>query len=36
LIPAFDGVAAKARQVVVADSFSGHLVIVRGKRGDHL
>jgi len=29
----FDGLAAKAQQVIGADPFSGHLFIFRGKRG---
>ena len=32
----FDGLAAKAQQVIGADPFSGHLFIFRGKRGDYL
>jgi transposase len=36
LIPTFDGLAVKARQEVVADPFSGHRFIFRGKRGDYL
>jgi transposase len=28
----FDGLAAKAQQVIGADPFSGHLFIFRGKR----
>ncbi len=31
----FDGLAAKAQQVIGADPFSGHLFIFRGKRGKH-
>ena len=31
----FDGLAAKAQQVIGADPFSGHLFIFRGKRGDY-
>jgi transposase len=31
----FDGLAAKAQQVISADPFSGHLFIFRGKRGDY-
>jgi transposase len=31
----FDGLAAKAQQVIDADPFSGHLFIFRGKRGDY-
>ena len=29
----FDGLAAKAQQVIGADPFGGHLFIFRGKRG---
>lgn len=29
----FDGLAAKAQQIIGADPFSGHLFIFRGKRG---
>src|ERR1700694_1619046 len=32
----FDGLAAKAQQVIGADPFSGHLFIFRGERGDSL
>ena len=32
----FDGLAAKAKQVIGADPFSGHLFLFRGKRGDYL
>ncbi len=32
----FDGLAAKAQQMIGADPFSGHLFIFRGKRGDYL
>jgi transposase len=32
----FDGLAAKARQMIGADPFSGHRFIFRGKRGDYL
>lgn len=32
----FDGLAAKAQQIVGADPFSGHLFLCRGKRGDYL
>jgi transposase len=32
----FDGLAAKAQQVIGADPFSGHLFLFRGKRGDYL
>lgn len=32
----FDGFASKAQQVIGADPFSGHLFLVRGKRGDYL
>jgi transposase len=32
----FDGLASKARQVIGADPFSGHLFLFRGKRGDYL
>ena len=31
----FDGLAAKAQQVIGADPFSGHLFIFRGRRGDY-
>jgi transposase len=31
----FDGLAAKAQQVIGADPFSGQLFIFRGKRGDY-
>ena len=31
----FDGLAAKAQQVIGADPFSGHLFLFRGKRGDY-
>jgi transposase len=31
----FDGLAAKAQQMIGADPFSGHLFIFRGKRGDY-
>jgi transposase len=31
----FDGLAAKAQQVIGADPFSGHLFIFRGRRGKH-
>jgi transposase len=31
----FDGLAAKAQEVIGADPFSGHLFIFRGKRGDY-
>src|SRR6202012_2406749 len=31
----FDGLAAKAQQIVGADPFSGHLFLFRGKRGDY-
>jgi transposase len=30
----FDGLAAKAQQIIGADPFSGHLFLFRGKRGD--
>src|SRR5262249_50330217 len=29
----FDGLAAKAQQIIGADPFSGHLFLFRGKRG---
>jgi transposase len=32
----FDGLAAKAQQIVGADPFAGHLFLFRGKRGDYL
>ncbi len=32
----FDGLAAKAQQIIGADPFSGHLFLYRGKRGDYL
>ena len=32
----FDGLAAKAQQIIGADPFSGHLFLFRGKRGDYL
>ncbi len=31
----FNGLAAKAQQMIGADPFSGHLFIFRGKRGDY-
>ena len=31
----FDGLAAKAQQMIGADPFSGHLFLFRGKRGDY-
>ncbi len=31
----FDGLAAKAQQIIGVDPFSGHLFIFRGKRGDY-
>jgi transposase len=31
----FDGLAAKAKEIIGADPFSGHLFIFRGKRGDY-
>lgn len=31
----FNGLAAKAQQVLGQDPFSGHLFIFRGKRGDY-
>jgi transposase len=31
----FNGLAAKARQVIGQDPFSGHLFLFRGKRGDY-
>ena len=31
----FDGLAAKAQQMIGADPFSGHLFMFRGKRGDY-
>lgn len=32
----FDGLAAKAKDIIGADPFSGHLFLFRGKRGDYL
>jgi len=32
----FDGLCAKAQQIIGADPFSGHLFLFRGKRGDYL
>ena len=32
----FDGLAAKAKSIIGADPFSGHLFLFRGKRGDYL
>lgn len=32
----FDGLAAKAKQMLAADPFSGQLFLFRGKRGDYL
>jgi transposase len=32
----FDGLAAKAQQIIGADPFSGHLFLFRGKRADYL
>lgn len=32
----FDGLAAKAQQIIGADPFGGHLFLFRGKRGDYL
>jgi transposase len=32
----FDGLAAKAKLIIGADPFSGHLFLFRGKRGDYL
>jgi transposase len=32
----FDGLAAKAQQIIGADPFSGHLFLFRGKRSDYL
>jgi transposase len=32
----FDGLTAKAKQIIGADPFSGHLFLFRGKRGDYL
>lgn len=32
----FDGLAAKVRDIIGADPFSGQLFIFRGKRGDYL
>ena len=29
----FDGLAAKAQQIIGGDPFSGHLFLFRGKRG---
>ena len=31
----FNGLAAKAQQMIGADPFSGHLFLFRGKRGDY-
>jgi transposase len=31
----FDGLAAKAKAMINADPFSGHLFVFRGKRGDY-
>jgi transposase len=31
----FNGLAAKAQQVIGQDPFSGHLFLFRGKRGDY-
>ena len=31
----FNGLAAKARQVIGVDPFGGHLILFRGKRGDY-
>jgi transposase len=32
----FDGLAAQVKNVLLADPFSGHLFVFRGKRGDYL
>jgi transposase len=32
----FDGLAAKAQQIIGAAPFSGHVFLFRGKRGDYL
>jgi transposase len=32
----FDGLAAKAQQIIGLDPFSGHVFLWRGKRGDYL
>jgi transposase len=32
----FDGLAAKVKQMIGADPFSGQLFLFRGKRGDYL
>ena len=32
----FDGLAAKAQQMIGVDPFGGHLFIFRGKRGDRV
>ncbi|PWR21530.1 IS66 family insertion sequence element accessory protein TnpB [Zavarzinia compransoris] len=32
----FDGLAAKAKEMIHQDPFSGHLFLFRGKRGDRL
>jgi transposase len=32
----FDGLAAKAQQIIGADPFSGHVFIFRSKRGHYL
>jgi transposase len=32
----FDGLAAKAQQIIGVDPFGGHLFLFRGKRGDYL
>ncbi len=31
----FDGLAAKAQQIICESPFSGHLFLSRGKRGDY-
>jgi transposase len=31
-----DGLAAKAKDIIEADPFSGHLLIFRGKRGNYI
>jgi transposase len=32
----FDGLAAQVTEVLMADPFSGHLFVFRGKRGDYV
>ena len=36
LVAGFDGLAAKAQQIIGADPFSGHVFIFRSKRGHYL